>query len=42
MSEAALERLRLGTSSEYDPRVVEALDRVVRRTFTAYPSYMAG
>jgi response regulator RpfG family c-di-GMP phosphodiesterase len=34
MTEAALERLRLGTSSEYDPRVVEALDRVVRRMST--------
>jgi hypothetical protein len=31
-SDAALERLRLGTSSEYDPVVVEALDRVLRRT----------
>jgi hypothetical protein len=31
-TEAALERLRLGTTSEYDPRVVEALDRVLRRT----------
>ena len=31
-SDAALERLRLGTTSEYDPRVVEALDRVLRRS----------
>ena len=31
-TEAALERLRLGTISEYDPRVVEALDRVLRRS----------
>jgi response regulator RpfG family c-di-GMP phosphodiesterase len=31
-SEAALERLRLGTTSEYDPRVVEALDRMLRRS----------
>ena len=31
-SEAALERLRLGTTAEYDPRVVEALDRVLRRS----------
>jgi hypothetical protein len=31
-TEAALERLRLGTTSEYDPRVVEALDRVLRRS----------
>jgi hypothetical protein len=31
-SEAALERLRLGTAVEYDPRVVEALDRVLRRS----------
>src|SRR4051794_12407097 len=31
-TDAALERLRLGTISEYDPRVVEALDRVLRRS----------
>jgi hypothetical protein len=31
-TEAALERLRLGTIAEYDPRVVEALDRVLRRS----------
>jgi hypothetical protein len=31
-TEAALERLRLGTTAEYDPRVVEALDRVLRRS----------
>ncbi|MFL6241228.1 MAG: HD-GYP domain-containing protein [Actinomycetes bacterium] len=31
-TEAALERLRLGSISEYDPRVVEALDRVLRRS----------
>jgi response regulator RpfG family c-di-GMP phosphodiesterase len=31
-TEAALERMRLGTISEYDPRVVEALDRVLRRS----------
>jgi hypothetical protein len=27
-----MERLRLGTISEYDPRVVEALDHVLRRS----------
>jgi hypothetical protein len=31
-TEAAMERLRLGTISEYDPRVVEALDHVLRRS----------
>jgi hypothetical protein len=42
MSEAALERLRLGTTAEYDPRVVEALDRVIRRTYSGYTGYLVG